>query len=70
MTVRPHPAQNPHPPLWIGGSTPAAARRAARFGCNFMPDSGSAAEVYDIYAAESQAAGHPLGDEDLLTKTS
>ena len=62
VPVKPHPAQDPHPPIWVGGSTPAAARRAARFGCHFMPDSGSATEVYDVYASESRAAGHEPGE--------
>lgn len=48
-TVTPPPHQEPEPPLWIGGSTPAAARRAARLGCNFMPDAYAATEVIDLY---------------------
>ena len=31
----PKPAQDPYPPLWIGGSGPAACRRVARFGDGF-----------------------------------
>ena len=62
VPVQPHPVQDPHPPIWIGGSTPAAARRAARFGCDFMPDSGAAADVYRIFAEESRAAGREPGE--------
>ena len=58
---RPKPVQQPHPPLWIGGSTPAAARRAARFGANFMPDSGAPVEVFQLYRDECAAAGRPRG---------
>jgi alkanesulfonate monooxygenase SsuD/methylene tetrahydromethanopterin reductase-like flavin-dependent oxidoreductase (luciferase family) len=37
-TVTPPPAQHPEPPLWLGGHTRAAARRAARLRCGFLPD--------------------------------
>ncbi len=35
--VTPVPITKPHPMLFVGGSTPAAARRAARFGLPFAP---------------------------------
>jgi alkanesulfonate monooxygenase SsuD/methylene tetrahydromethanopterin reductase-like flavin-dependent oxidoreductase (luciferase family) len=35
--VMPPPYQSPEPPLWFGGATETAARRAARLGCHFMP---------------------------------
>jgi probable F420-dependent oxidoreductase len=31
VTLLPRPAQQPHPPLWIGGRSDAALRRTARF---------------------------------------
>lgn len=58
VTVAPPPAHLPHPPLWIGGSSPASARRAARFNCNYMPDSGAPPEVYRLYIDALRAAGH------------
>jgi probable F420-dependent oxidoreductase len=36
-TMLPRPAQRPRPPIWIGGSSEAALRRAARFE-GWMPD--------------------------------
>ena len=37
MYVMPKPLQQPHPPIWIGGASPAALRRAARFGEVWQP---------------------------------
>jgi alkanesulfonate monooxygenase SsuD/methylene tetrahydromethanopterin reductase-like flavin-dependent oxidoreductase (luciferase family) len=48
VRVTPRPFQQPHPILFIGGSSRAAAKRAARFGLGFFPAIGDTelAEVY------------------------
>jgi len=33
----PRPARSPHPPIWVGGSSEAAMRRAARYGDAWHP---------------------------------
>jgi alkanesulfonate monooxygenase SsuD/methylene tetrahydromethanopterin reductase-like flavin-dependent oxidoreductase (luciferase family) len=54
VRVQPTPLQSPHPRLWLGGSTPHAARRAARLGCGFdthLPD------LYETYAEAARSLG-------------
>jgi len=36
-TLRPKPVQKPHPPIWVGGNSQAALRRAARLGDGWLP---------------------------------
>ena len=37
ITVNPKPLQKPHPPVWIGGNSTAAVRRAAALGNGWIP---------------------------------
>jgi probable F420-dependent oxidoreductase len=37
LTIDPKPVQKPHPPIWIGGHSPAALRRVARLGDGWHP---------------------------------
>ncbi|HMI70976.1 MAG TPA: LLM class flavin-dependent oxidoreductase, partial [Solirubrobacteraceae bacterium] len=37
LVCRPHPVQKPHPPIWIGGHSGPAIRRAARLGDGWHP---------------------------------
>jgi probable F420-dependent oxidoreductase len=37
VSARPLPAQRPHPPIWVGGNSPAALRRAITHGQGWSP---------------------------------
>jgi alkanesulfonate monooxygenase SsuD/methylene tetrahydromethanopterin reductase-like flavin-dependent oxidoreductase (luciferase family) len=37
ITFLPKPVQKPHPPIWVGGESPAALRRTARLGDVWFP---------------------------------
>jgi len=37
ITFAPKPVQKPHPPIWVGGESPAALRRTVRYGDAWFP---------------------------------
>ncbi|MBT5264610.1 MAG: LLM class F420-dependent oxidoreductase [Rhodospirillaceae bacterium] len=37
VKFEPKPVQRPHPPIWVGGESPAAQRRAAKLGDGWFP---------------------------------
>ncbi|MCP4004275.1 MAG: LLM class flavin-dependent oxidoreductase [bacterium] len=56
IQVTPKPFTQPHPRIIVGGSTPAGARRAARFGLPFGPPI-SDAELNQVYIDECKRLG-------------
>jgi alkanesulfonate monooxygenase SsuD/methylene tetrahydromethanopterin reductase-like flavin-dependent oxidoreductase (luciferase family) len=56
--VSPRPYTQPHPPFFIAGMSPAAVRRAARYGLPFFPAQ-PAPELEALYFAEAARLGHP-----------
>jgi alkanesulfonate monooxygenase SsuD/methylene tetrahydromethanopterin reductase-like flavin-dependent oxidoreductase (luciferase family) len=60
VRVTPAPVQRPHPMVMVGGSGPAAAKRAARFGFGFFPPIGDT-ELVQIYLDECERLGRTPG---------
>jgi probable F420-dependent oxidoreductase len=67
VVVTPPPLQRPHPPIWVGGSSQAAARRAAHHGCHFFPDADAPAELYHLYRTELATNGHDAARFHITT---
>ncbi len=60
----PRPIQQPHPPIWVGGVSRAAVRRAARLGDGWLPNGmspGDAEEARGRLHAACERAGRPTG---------
>ncbi len=50
IVLEPKPAQSPHPPIWVGGESPPALRRAARLGDAWYPIGTNRAHPLDSLA--------------------
>jgi probable F420-dependent oxidoreductase len=67
LKFSPKPAQKPHIPLWVGGSSPGALKRAATLGDGWHP-SGVSPEEFSIGRQEVRELASAAGrDPDELT---
>lgn len=55
-TMRPLPSQRPHPPIWIGGNSRRALRRAVELGDGWMPFPNPAASAARRHTPELSSA--------------
>ncbi len=60
--LRPRPVQQPRPPIWVGGSTPAALRRAAARGDGWLPQGTFRDRLPDQIAAIREHRRRVRGD--------
>jgi probable F420-dependent oxidoreductase len=54
ITFLPKPEQKPHPPIWVGGESPAALRRTARYGDSWFPIGNNPRHPLDTVARFAQ----------------
>jgi probable F420-dependent oxidoreductase len=69
MHVNPKPMQQPHPPIWIGGASGAALRRAARFATVWQPTPLPVAQLVERRDALRRAC-ETAGREPIPTRMS
>jgi probable F420-dependent oxidoreductase len=69
MFVNPKPLQQPHPPIWIGGTSDAALRRAARFAAVWQPTPLPLAQLVERQAALRNAC-EAIGRAPIPTRMS
>ncbi len=62
--LTPGPVQQPHPPIWVGGFSPAAVKRAARLGDGYI-GTGDMAEMAKLYCDELRALGKDADNPKL-----
>jgi probable F420-dependent oxidoreductase len=55
VSFLPKPVQKPHPPIWVGGESPAAMRRTARYGDVWFPIGNNPRHPLDTLARFGEA---------------
>ncbi len=58
ITFLPKPVQKPHPPIWVGGESPAALRRTARYGDTWFPIGNNPRHPLDTLGRFAKGCAH------------
>ena len=66
LPIAPKPVQRPHPPIWFGGTAPAALARAVRLGDSFLGAGSSTTETFVEVAATVRRELAKQGKEHFL----
>jgi probable F420-dependent oxidoreductase len=68
MEVAPRAVQQPRPPLWVGGSSPAAVRRAARLADGWLPQGTPLDRLPPLISLYRDERGDDSGDVGAITE--
>jgi probable F420-dependent oxidoreductase len=68
MEVEPRAVQQPRPPIWVGGSAPAAVRRAARLADGWLPQGTPLDQMPEMVALYRSERGDDTGDIGAISE--
>jgi probable F420-dependent oxidoreductase len=68
MEVQPRAVQQPRPPIWVGGSAPAAVRRAARLADGWLPQGTPLEDMPAMVDLYRQERGNDTGDIGAISE--